>query len=369
MQRSRDAVVQVPLWMLIVVTTVLLMQVVPLPFKHIFIVLFTAILLATAVAPAANRLHRHGIPRTVSILLMYLLVVAIIAGTISLLVPLVITELSHVQERLPEYSNRLNDVLARFTAKGQTPLSTDQIFSSLSGNLSNTARYLGDLALTIAGLLVQVLVILVAAYFFAVDPDFSQHLVARFFAPASRHRVRTLLTHIGIRLGDWVRAQIVLALFFGITFGSSLAIMGVPYALTLGITGAVLEIIPYVGGFITVILATLVAITAQPWQIAGVIIAYTVVTNIEAHIVEPAVMGRMLGLHPLTVVLSLFIGGETLGILGALLSVPFAVVIQVLIDEMYASHTAEPDTDLTAATLPPATTFEMATMESSPPAP
>ncbi len=365
MQRSRDAVIRVPLWVLITVTVVVLLQVVPLPFKHVFIVLFTAILLATAVAPAANRLHRYGVPRTISILLIYLLVVAIIAGTIALLVPLVITEIGHVQERLPEYSDRLNDLLARFTPKGQQPLSSDQIFSSLSGNLSNTARYLGDLALTIAGLLLTMLVILVTAYFLAVDPEFAQHLVARFFAPAGRPHVRTILTNIGVRLGHWVRAQIVLALFFGISFGVSLAVMGVPYALTLGITGAVLEVIPYVGGFITVIIATLVALTAQPWQIAGVIIAYTVVTNIEAHIVEPLVMGRMLGLHPLTVILSLFIGGETLGILGALLSVPFAVVIQVLLDEIYKSHTAEPD--LTAATLAPATTFEMAAMEASPP--
>src|SRR6476659_3674358 len=89
MQRSRDAVVRVPLWLLIVVTAVILMRVVPLPFQHIFIVLFTAILLACAVSPAATRLHRWGVPRTVSILVIYLLVVAIIAGTVALLVPLV----------------------------------------------------------------------------------------------------------------------------------------------------------------------------------------------------------------------------------------------------------------------------------------
>ena len=99
------------------------------------------------------------------------------------------------------------------------------------------------------------------AFFLAVDPKFPERVVTRFIPPAGRRRVLDLMSAIGMSLGYWVRAQLLLALFFGSAFGIGLLILRVPYALTLGTIGAVLEIIPYVGGFITIILAVLVALT------------------------------------------------------------------------------------------------------------
>ena len=334
-RRPRDVTLRVPVWLVGLVVAVLLMRLVPLPFKQIFIVLFTAVLLASAIAPAPTRLERYHVPRGISILLAYLAIVAIIAALVALLVPLIISEINNLQTKLPTLSDDLNGLLRRFTPPGKQPLSTNDIFSSLSGDLTSVAKQLGDLLFRVAGILVQVLVILVAAYFLAADPEFAERLVARFAPPGRRESTLHLLRRIGTRMGHWVRAQLVLALFFGLAFGIGMAVLRVPYPLTLGVTGGVLELIPYVGGLITVVLASLVALTSQTWQVPAVIIWYTVVTNVEAHVLAPMVMGRILGLHPLTVVVALFVGTETLGILGALLSVPIAVVIQVTLDELY----------------------------------
>ena len=335
MLRGRSAMLRVPAWLVTAFAAVILLRIVPLPFKHIFIVLFTAILLASAIAPAATRLERYHVPRGVSILLAYLIVVAILIGVVALFVPLVVAEISALQQKLPTYERQLNDLLVRLTPAGKEPLSTDELFTKLSGNLSEIAAQLGRAVFRIAGILVQLLVILVAAYFLAVDPRFAERLVARFSPPGQRDRTLLILRRIGTRMGHWVRAQLLIALFFGVAFGVGLWIVQVPYALSLGVIGGVLELIPYVGGFVTLALAVLVALTDDPIKVVFAVVVYTIVANVEAHVVAPSVMGRILGLHPLTVVLALFIGTETLGILGALLSVPVAVVLQVVLDELY----------------------------------
>jgi predicted PurR-regulated permease PerM len=336
-----QAVIRVPLWIVTTVTVVVLLRIIPLPFERIFVVLFMAILLATAIAPAATMLEHYHVPRGVSVMLVYLLVLGILIGLIALLIPLVVAQIDTVQAKLPTYEKQVNDLLQRFTPPGKAPLSTDELFSRISGNLGTIADQLTRAAFRIGAILVQLFVILVAAYFLAVDPRFAERIVARFAPPAQRDRTLLIMRRIGTRMGHWVRAQLILAIFFGVTFGLGLWVAKVPFALTLGVTGGVLELIPYVGGFVTVVLASLVALTSDPVKVIFVVIIYAVVTNLEAHVIAPNVMGRVLGLHPLTVVLALFIGTEVLGILGALLSVPFAVAIQVMMDELYVMRGEE----------------------------
>ncbi len=97
-----------------------------------------------------------------------------------------------------------------------------------------------------------------------------------------------------------------------------------------------LEIVPYVGGVITIALALLMAATTgKLWLLGAVLVWYLIVTNVEAHVVYPKLVGEIVGLQPLVVVLALFVGAEALGIVGALLAIPIAVVLQTLLDEFY----------------------------------
>jgi predicted PurR-regulated permease PerM len=177
--------------------------------------------------------------------------------------------------------------------------------------------------------------VLVIAFFLAVEENFATVVIFRFVPPPQRPRVQRMLGKMGTRLGQWARAQMLLALFFGLAFGIGLRIFGVKYAVTLGVIGGVLEIIPYVGGFITVALALLIAIVQDPTKAIFVVIWYVLVVEVEGHVIAPKLMDRVLGIHPLVVVVALFLGGEALGILGALLAVPIAIVIQVILDEFY----------------------------------
>lgn len=303
---------------------------------HIVVVLFIAILLATAVSSAANRLERYRVPRSLAILLTYLLVIAILAGVVGLLVPLIADEVQLLRMNLPDYQIRVDALLARFPQANGQPLKVDDVIGGLSGRLQEGAVELGRGVAEVGSAVVTLLLIFVFAFFMAVDDRFVTRIVRRFFPPHMRDQAAMIMGKMGDGLGQWVRAQLLLAAFFGIAFGIGLAILRVPYALTLAVVGAVLEVIPYIGGFVTVVLAVLVAATTgKLWLVGATLVWYLLVVNVEAHIVGPKMVGDVVGLHPLVVVVSLFIGEEVLGILGALLAVPIAVVLQILLDQFW----------------------------------
>lgn len=303
---------------------------------HIAVVLFLAILLATAVSAAANQMARYRIKRPAAILLVYILVLAALVGVIGLLVPLIGDEVRLLRANLPVYQTQVDALLARLPQSNGQVLKVDNLIGAVSGRLQTGAVELGRGVAEIGAVLVTLLLIFVFAFFMAVDERFATRVVKRFFPPQTRGRAIAIMERMGNGLGQWVRAQLLLAAFFGVAFGIGLAIMRVPYALTLAVVGAVLEIIPYVGGFVTVILAVLVAATTgKLWLVIATVVWYLLVVNIEAHIVGPKMVGDVVGLHPLVVVVALFIGEEVLGILGALLAVPIAVIIQILLDEFW----------------------------------
>jgi len=308
-----------------------------LPFRldQVFVVLFTAVLLAAAVAPVAASLERRGVPRGVTVLVIYLFVFLVLAGAIALVVPLVSEEVRVLRDRLPEYSRQLQDFVRRFSPDQADRLSERNVLDEAADRLGGVAGKAPGFALTLAGVLVRIVIVLVLSYFMAVEENFAERVIRRFTPPAHRERMNRILGTIGNQLGHWARAQLLLALFFGVAFGVGLWVLRVPYAVTLGVVGGILEVIPYVGGFTTVVLAVLVASTKGWLTIAGVLVWYTLVVQAEGHILAPKLMEKALGLHPLVVVIALFIGAESLGIFGALLAVPIAVVIQVLLDEFY----------------------------------
>jgi predicted PurR-regulated permease PerM len=303
---------------------------------HIFVVLFIAVLLATSVSAAANWLERFRVKRSVAILIVYIGVILVVAGVIALLVPLVANEVRTLRSNIPDYERRLNDLLARLPQHNGEPWRVNDLFGKIGDAASGAVGEVGRGVRQFGSTLVTLLLIFVMAYFLVADARFAERVVTRFAPPATRGRTIQIMGRIGTSLGFWVRAQLLLALFFGFAFGVGLLILRVPYAFTLGVLGAVLEIIPYVGGLVTIVFAVLVAATTgKLWLIIAVIVWYTIVVNLEAHIVAPKLVGEIVGLHPLVVVLALFLGAEVLGILGALLAVPIAVIVQTLLDEFW----------------------------------
>jgi predicted PurR-regulated permease PerM len=310
-------------------------------FSEILFILFLAILLAIGIDPLVDRLERWRVPRSLGIFLIYLGILAVLLFAVGLLVPVVISESNQLAESLPRIAQQVVELPRnyRITIPGLDQIDTGDLGRRLAAEVgsivASVPRVLVDVGKAVTGLLVSSLLVLVVGFFLSADAHFAPRFIGRFFPPSARPTVTEVAREVAGRLGHWVRAQILVGAFFGTAFGVGLWLLGIPFALSLGVAGAVLELIPYVGGITVTAIAMLVALTLSPLHAVGVLVLEVVVANVESHVLYPKVVGDAVGLHPLSIILALFIGAEAKGIMGALIAVPVAVVLQVVFDRFY----------------------------------
>ena len=310
-------------------------------FSEILFILFLAILLAIGIDPLVDRMERWRIPRSVAIFIMYLGILGVLLFAVALLVPVVVAESAQLADSLPRFAQQAAELPRtwKLDIPGLDRIDTTDLGERLGAEVgsivASVPRVLVDVGKAVTGLLVSSLLVLVVGFFLSADANFAPRFIGRFFPPAMRPMVADVSREIAGRLGQWVRAQILVGAFFGTCFGVGLALMGVPFALSLGVAGAVLELIPYVGGIIVTAIAMLVALSISPWLAVGVLVLEIVVANVESHVIYPKMVGNAVGLHPLSIILALFIGAEAKGIMGALVAVPVAAVLQVVFDRFY----------------------------------
>jgi len=313
-------------------------------FSEILFILFLAILLAIGIDPLVDRMERWKLPRSLAIFIIYLGILAVLVAAVALLVPVLVEESSQLSDSLPRIAQQVGDLAGNGSIgiPGVGHISTAELSRRLAGEIgtivAGVPRLLVGVGKAVTGVLVSSLLVLVVGFFLSADANFAPRFLGRFFPPRMRPTVAELSVEIAGRLGHWVRAQLLVGAFFGTAFGLGLWALGVPFALSLGVAGAVLELIPYVGGITVTAIAMLVAVTISPWRALAVLILEIVVANIESHVLYPKVVGDAVGLHPLTIILALFIGAEAKGIIGALVAVPVAVVLQVVFDRFYRFH-------------------------------
>ena len=160
----------------------------------------------------------------------------------------------------------------------------------------------------------------------------------RLFQRRDRHRVSNVSALVTEKISAWLGGQMLLGLIIGTISAIGFFLMGVPYFFVLAVIAGIGEMIPMVGPLLSAIPAVLVALTVSPGlalAVAGFCLALQLVEN---NVLVPKVMGDTVGLSAVTVIISLAIGSQLLGFVGALLAVPTAAIIQVLVEELYLSE-------------------------------
>lgn len=315
---------------------------------RVFVLFFVAVLLAVAISGAVDRLERWRIPRLVSILGIYILIILLLVGMGFVLVPLVAQQISLLRQQLP---NLVREPLQRGSAliaerfpelrpslpTGELAQQAAQYIATLVGDVGGAALSFGR---ALVGFIINLVVVLVLAFFLISRRDVAGIFICRLTPTRYQARLLMVTQVIGRRLGRWVRAQFVIATFYAVCFGTGLWLLGVQYAIALGVIGGMLELVPYVGGFIATLLTMTVAFTRDPSLALWVLALHLVVGNIEVHIIAPKVMGRAVETHPVIAILALFSGIELLGIIGGLIAIPLAVVGQALVEEFWIKRIA-----------------------------
>jgi predicted PurR-regulated permease PerM len=295
-------------------------------------VLLGAMLLSLAIRPLADKGQTWRIPRGVTTIAIYIVLVAVVILVGSLVTPIVRTEITQVQQTGPQLWQQVQQRLAA-TPLSQWLPSTDSMVQSIGQRLDTLAVSALGTVTSIGSLLLDFLLLFILAFFFVTDSGWGGRLLFNWIPANQQPRARKFIANTSHQLTRWVWAQLGLAIYFGVAFTLVLTILQVPFALTIGLVGGVLEFIPYLGGLVALTLGLFTALTVSPTTALWLILLYTAVTLLEGHVIAPFFYGRAIGLRSAVVLVALFIGAKAAGVLGVFFAVPVTVILTAVVQE------------------------------------
>lgn len=302
--------------------------------RDIVIVLLLAVVFASAMEPLVNYFKLRRVPRAVSVLAVYILVFAVIGSIVYLMIPTLINQVQLLGENLPNYIAQLRDRIPEIgglTANLDLTEFGKQLFQTLNGGESVLTRTVG----LFNGLL-SVITILVVSFYLVAEEKGMKEFIRTLVPPHHQEFTMTLVDKIQQKMGLWIIGQLLLSIsIFALTF-IGLSILGVKYALFLALVAGILEVIPYIGPFVSAIPAVFFAFIQNPPLAVAVLILYILVQKTEGYILVPKIMQKTVGISPLVVLVALLVGFKLAGILGLLLAVPLVGGITVVVSEFYS---------------------------------
>lgn len=305
---------------IIFITTFLILLWVLFLIRDIILLLLIAFILMSAFAPLVERLVKWRIPRPAAIGFIFLLFIGGLVGGLTVGLTPLINDTSNLIRRLTESLSLFFQV----NLLDQTVIQNE--LSKFSGQII-------DLTLNLFEIIIRLVTVLVITFYLLLDKEHIEVKVATLFV-GHKERAERLIKVIENKLGAWLRGQIVLSVVVATSVYIGLTIIGLDYALPLAIFAGLLEIIPIIGPIIAAAPAVLIAFATSVPLAVLVGVTYAVIQQLESNIIVPQLMKRAVGLNPLLVLIAILIGGRLLGIGGALLAVPIAVVIQVVAQEI-----------------------------------
>jgi predicted PurR-regulated permease PerM len=289
---------------------------------QLWLLVLSALILAAAMLPAARWGERRRIPRSVTVIAIYLVVALILSVLGGVLVPAVAEQGREFLRQLPALLANLRGwfgALSRLGGEWAVPLPSPENWEQLGPTLAeNTLRATAGVVGGVLGLL---LILFVAAYLVVDSERIGRGLLA-LVPPTARARVPDLAESVLDRMGAYVRGQIVASGCVGVVLGVGLSLLGVPYALLIGGLAAALNVIPFVGATVASVLGILTALNVSLALALWTALLFCGTNVIEGKFLVPQLVGRATGLHPLAVMLGLLAGAKLAGLVGALVAVP-----------------------------------------------
>lgn len=306
--------------------------------RDVIIILFLAIIIASAVGPFANWLESKKFPRLLGVLLLYLSFFGLVVFLLSLVVPFVAAELKQLTQALPKFVSNLSGALEK--AQQTTSSRYFDFFGEIQNLLDSFSQFLFAYSQSTLGLVINIfggalsfVAIIIISFYLSVMRRGIIGFVSSVLPEKYESYVIDLWKRAELKVGRWLQGQLLLALSVGLVVFVGLSLLGVKYALLLGILAMVLEIVPIVGPVLAAIPGLILAFSQSPTLGVWTLVFYVAVQQIENHIFVPLILGKTLGLNPVTVIIALLVGGKIAGILGMLLAVPVAVIIVEILDD------------------------------------
>jgi len=292
---------------------------------QVWMLVFTAFIVAAAILPAARVGERWGVPRGLLVLAVYIAVAGVFALMGRLLWPALSEQWTQFMDQLPKlienvrgWLGNVDYWLGQWGASLPSP-QADKVEGLASVLLGNAMRFTTGAV----GAVFELLGVLVVAAYLVIDAREIGHTLLTLLPREHRPVATRLAPAVLNRIGGYVRGQLVSSFFVGVLIAIALSVLGVKYALLIGALAAVLNIVPFVGATVATVLATLSALNDGIVKAAIAVPVMILCQTIEAKLFAPYFVGRATGLHALAVLVALLAGFQLAGLIGGLVAVPF----------------------------------------------
>ena len=317
--------------------------------RNIVFLFFVAIVVGTAIRPGVEWLRRRGISRRSGIILIYILILSLLAGFFALALPLLADQATQFSQSLPEYFNALREALMnsgnrllqnigwRLPSISSFFVDRDPTTEEMFDQVTQTLLYTN---LVVKGILSVVAVFLLAFYWTQESNLFLRTLL-RLIPASRRDEVREFFNLAETRMGGYVRGQGILSLTVGVAAFIAYSLIGLPYVLILSVIAGLMEMVPVFGPLLGAIPALLVALSVDPAKAIWVLVVTGAIQLLENTWLVPRIMKDSMGISPIIVLLSLVAFSSVFGFPGALLALPLAALIQLIVNRAILASSDE----------------------------
>jgi predicted PurR-regulated permease PerM len=331
--------------------------------------LVIALFLAAVLNPAVNWLQRRHrlIKRPLAIALTYLGVLVALLLVVGIFLPVLtdqingfikfVTTAANAPEGPTKYieglakDNGLGGLFQRFSDQ------LDELRKQLGGVLQNLFSASGQIALGVAEMIAALATVLTLTFFLILGSERYVNAGVGLFPEAHQPLVRRLLSRSAGAVSGYITGNLAISVICGITTFIVLLLLGMPYAAPLALLVAVLDLIPLVGATLGGALLVVVGLFVEPWKAVVLLVYIVVYQQAEGSVLQPIVYSRAVQLNGLVILIALLVGGQLLGIPGALLAIPVAEIIRIVVSELlaYRRTPKEANEPAVASSSPPAT--------------
>jgi predicted PurR-regulated permease PerM len=297
--------------------------------------------IAFLIQPAVARLHAAGVPRILAIALVFVAIIAALAGLVLLIVPLGVSEVNQLQVQAPTLAaaaqERLNGLqpIQVFGINVDFKAITETINSHLREYLLGQFGNAVTLGLTALTTVLQLLLMFIVAFLMALEAPAVRRDLRRFVPSDYRSDFDQIWRQVRKMLYAYLRGQLIVAALIGIFSGIACAVFGLPDPIALGLIAGITALIPYLGPLLGALPAILVGLSQSPGQAVLIGISYVIISNVFLNVIYPKVMGDAVRLPPILVIVALLAGFSWGGILGMFVAVPVAATLRILFDHIY----------------------------------
>jgi predicted PurR-regulated permease PerM len=307
--------------------------------RSVLMVVYVSIVLAIGFSPIVRVIERQKVipiakrlPRWLAILILYVLILGTLALVFSLIFPPLVDQAQALWAKRTEVFERGQQFLIS-TGLMREQITMQEAVERAPGSGANTVGTVARGVANVGRGIFGIVTVLILTFYMLVDSWTLRESALRLFPKERRARIDAVGRQVMTKVSAWLTGQLLLATTIGVTSAIGLWALGIPFFYVLALLSAIGELIPIVGPILAAIPAIAVAASLGLNKVILVIIFFLVQQQLENHILVPKIMSRQVGLSPVTVIVSLLIGGSLLGVIGAILAVPTAAIIQVIATE------------------------------------